>query len=239
MHQKVAGEELTVDAIKRHLRCAVVNRSRNEALLAHTPHEPMLDLAVVARYYIPDVGSFVFTEDVCQMLRMTGNEVLELAHKNTDRMDFSCREVTDIIREIMRSEGVPDKYVHEYLDGLRTDGRNQLYVLTTSSRIDGAAALTCRRALEQVHEQLGEDYYILPSSTDELMVVRKSGGWDPRELEDIVRDINMEQEPERSQMSDHVYVYNGITKRVSLAVAAEQEPEAETAERSRSEGRRH
>ena len=51
-----------------------------------------------------------------------------------------------------------------------------LYILTNEERLNGANALVCPQVLQDAYETLGEPYYVLPSSTHEVLLVKESEG---------------------------------------------------------------
>ena len=64
------------------------------------------------------------------------------------------------------------------------------YVLTNTSRINGANALVQEEVLSQVGDALGGDYYVLPSSTHELILIQDDGSISKEALERMVTEIN-------------------------------------------------
>ena len=56
----------------------------------------------------------------------------------------------------------------------------QMYVLTNSSKIQGAACMFYPHVLEMIGEILKEDFYILPSSIHEVIILPKSREIDKR-----------------------------------------------------------
>lgn len=141
---------------------------------------------------------------------------MALAHTNTDQQQFNCRGIIDVIGEQMIKMGLPEDYVQDYTDMMRVREDAQLYVLSNDDYKDGAAVMTNKQALQGAYEQLGEDYYILPSSVDEVLIVRQSENLDAEELEEIVRLVNNDQVPEHMRLSDHIYSYDGQTQRLSM-----------------------
>ncbi|MGE9932571.1 DUF5688 family protein [Anaerovoracaceae bacterium SGI.174] len=65
-----------------------------------------------------------------------------------------------------------------------------MYILTNTSGIHGAAALFYPDVQQRISEVLGEDYYALPSSTEEFIIVPQSMGMGAKEFTAMVRDAN-------------------------------------------------
>lgn len=200
----------------QHVNCAVVNAEANADVLSHVVHEGLMDLAVVAKYQGKDGIPHLVDMTVCQSMHMTGGEIMALAHTNTDQQSFKCQGIIDVIGEQMIKMGLPEGYVQDYTDMMRVREGAQLYVLSNDDCKDGAAVMTNKQALQGAYEHLGEDYYILPSSVDEVLLVRQSENLNAEELEEIVRSVNNDQVPEHMRLSDHIYSYDGQTQKLSM-----------------------
>ena len=61
---------------------------------------------------------------------------------------------------------------------------------------------------EDAAEKLGGDFYVLPSSIHEVLLVRDNGEMTAKDLEAIVREVNATQVAPEEQLTDHVYHYD-------------------------------
>ena len=205
--------DLTAESAKENLYCTVINTLSNEERLKNVPHEKLEDLSVVARFKVGNDGSFLVTNDICKTLRMTAEEVLEAAHANTERQKFTCQSMNDVLREIIIGEGMPESYADEII---HTQGEQcPMWVLSNESRIDGAVAMASQDTLKEAHEKLGEDYYILPSSRHEVILVPQSMVSNVEDLKSMVHEVNITEVSETDRLSDSVYHFNG--KHLSIA----------------------
>ena len=68
------------------------------------------------------------------------------------------------------------------LERMIKENPSPLYVLTNEERLNGANALVCPQVLQDAYETLGEPYYVLPSSTHEVLLVKESEGFSPEDL---------------------------------------------------------
>ena len=55
---------------------------------------------------------------------------------------------------------------------------------------------------------LQSDYYVLPSSVHEVVIVPYCDNITAAELDEMVRDINLTQVSEEEVLSDHAYLYD-------------------------------
>ena len=94
------------------------------------------------------------------------------------------------------------------VDNWEPDGE-PMTVLTTRGAVNGAGVLFCDSVLRKIWQKIG-DFYILPSSVHEVIVVPVSGGIDRVELTEMVRTINATEVAPEDRLSDQVYLYDGI-----------------------------
>lgn len=90
------------------------------------------------------------------------------------------------------------------------------YVLTNTSRINGANALVQEEVLSQVGDALGGDYYVLPSSTHELILIQDDGSISKEALERMVTEINSTQVSKEDLLSNKVQFYDSHQKQLRL-----------------------
>jgi hypothetical protein len=83
-----------------------------------------------------------------------------------------------------------------------------MYVLTNASGSLGAAALFYPDVKEKAAELLGGDYYILPSSVHEVILVPDSADIKAADLCDMVKQANRTVVDEKDILSDNVYHYS-------------------------------
>lgn len=81
------------------------------------------------------------------------------------------------------------------------------YVLTTKDKICGAAAILDEEEMERIYEELG-DYYVLPSSIHEVLVLPKEGAPEPQILREIIHGVNMTEVSNEDYLSDYLYAYD-------------------------------
>lgn len=94
---------------------------------------------------------------------------------------------------------------------------HDMFVLTLKSRLHGAAAITLANTLYDISEQIGCNYYILPSSTHEVIIVADRDN-NPtaekiEEFYNMVKSVNATQVAPEDRLTDTVYYYsknNGI-----------------------------
>ena len=92
----------------------------------------------------------------------------------------------------------------------------EMIVITNQLGVNGAAAFFYPDSMDKISEQLGGNFFMLPSSIHEVIAV-PTGDKDYRDLESMVKQINMMQVAKEEQLSDHVYHYDAKEKIFELA----------------------
>lgn len=197
-------ESVTRETALKHLRSAVINYVGNEGWIRQIPHERLEDLAVYAKWYIGTHYATNVTGPMLSLMQMTKEEMLQTAKDNTAGQ-YKLQNMNSVMMEMADDMG---------LDGLLTADmlmeKNPLHVLSNKSGIGGASMIACSETLKRAHEELGEDFYILPSSVHEVILVAQSKvDHDVEALQDMVKAINLADVPVKDRLSDSVYKFDG------------------------------
>lgn len=201
--REIANAERFLDEhyMRASVLCRLVNRSRNQKLLEEVPYVPYLDLAVVFYYMLEETfgtGSMLISRQHFDMWNIGEQELFRIAKANTDRF-MPCRRypMAEILQEMAsKSEQIP--------------GAEDLpmYVLTNEKRYFGAYGILYDRILEKAAREMGGDFYILPSSVHECILIPDAQAPQAEELEAMVREINSTQVLPEEVLSDHIYHYD-------------------------------
>ncbi len=103
------------------------------------------------------------------------------------------------------------RIVREEIEDLKPEGYVGMYVVSNSCRNYGAISITYPGALEKIAQKLNSDYYIIPSSIHEVIVVPVVCNWSKGQMDAMVEDVNAQELDPIEILSDHVYIYNRYT----------------------------
>lgn len=175
---------LEYSKIKDRIVYKIIRINSNEKLLEEVPHEKFMDLAIVY-YALMETTEFgtatlLIRNEHLHGWKVAEEEIKESARKNTPKL---------LPLEIM----------------MLTDS---MFVLTNNKQNLGAAVILYDNVLEQIRAMFGENYYILPSSIHEVILVPESYGMDPGTMKEMVMDINRTGVEAEDVLSDNVYYYN-------------------------------
>lgn len=194
--------------VRKTIVYKLVNYQKNKKLLEDVPYKRVLDLAVVFYCLIEQrkgvSATALIHNEHLRIWNVTEDEIYNDALKNTPvLLAGSIVPMSKILSEIAVTAPVDnDEKVCEYT------GEDILYVLTNSSRVNGAACILYDNLLKKFANDVHSDLYILPSSVHEVIIVPKKNAFDKSELADMVREVNEQGVSQDEILSDNVYEYN-------------------------------
>lgn len=194
--------------VRKTIVYKLVNYQKNKKLLEDVPYKRVLDLAVVFYCLIEQrkgvSATALIHNEHLRIWNVTEDEIYNDALKNTPvLLAGSIVPMSKILSEIAGTAPVDnDEKVCEYT------GEDILYVLTNSSRVNGAACILYDNLLKKFANNVHSDLYILPSSVHEVIIVPKKNAFDKSELADMVREVNEQGVSQDEILSDNVYEYN-------------------------------
>lgn len=201
-------QEVLKKIAKKSLFVKLVNTERNESLVEQSISKEFLDLSAVVRVVLKmdkeGMASMALSKADAEILGMTEEEIYAAALANTLRL-FPPK---------LMNLG---RYVEMSIGGKLPLGEDEVttYILTNQKEVDGAIYFMSPEVVGAIAEALEDDLYILPSSVNEVLLVRASeleDGVD--ELKEMVRDANETVVAEKDILSYNVYHYDkehGIT----------------------------
>lgn len=205
---KTLEQEVLKKIAKKSLFVKLVNTERNESLVEQSISKEFLDLSAVVRVVLKmdkeGMASMALSKGDAEILGMTEEEIYAAALANTLRL-FPPK---------LMNLG---RYIEMSIGAKLPLGEDEAttYILTNQKEVDGAIYFMSPEVVGAIAEALEDDLYILPSSVNEVLLVRASeleDGVD--ELKEMVRDVNETVVAEKDILSYNVYHYDkehGIT----------------------------
>lgn len=190
------------DSVKEKICFKLINAEKNQELLQDVPHIPFMDLAIVFYVLVGQSSNGNATALVRNsMMQLWGNpdvyDIYDLAKMNTQRLFrghvASMMEVMSGI--IAENDNVDSDLVDAFFSmDVYEDNFMPMFVATNKSKINGASVILYDGLLAEFARRVGGDFYILPSSIHETILLPATGemdvDWGNKEIKDwaFVRD---------------------------------------------------
>lgn len=198
----------------------LIHYDKNRELLKNIPHREYLDLAIVY-YYLVDMKEFanatiLIHNKHLDYWKVDESELYRLATENTPKLlKMHFCGMMDVLKELTEEDfWLENKEKTEngdnrvFMEAHSEKDATGMYVLSNVSRLYGASAILYEDVLEYCYKRLGGNFFILPSSVHEVILVPDEGQITREKLSQMVREVNATQVDEQEQLSDFVYYYN-------------------------------
>lgn len=203
------------EKVKEKLFTKVWNAEKNADYLAQCVHTKVADLALTYHVLInkDDYGlvSFAIKEPALELYHITKEQLHEDALQNAAKL-FPCR-VTDMEDYINAFMG--EKELGDTLDQNPESVQikpGSLYIVSNGHKCGGASAIFYPGMLDLLAHSAGGNFFILPSSTDEMMVASDDGTMVVEELNAIIQSVNRKEVPEELWLGDEAYYYDATSQ---------------------------
>lgn len=87
-----------------------------------------------------------------------------------------------------------------------------MVVVTNEDRVNGAATMFYPGVMDEIGEKLGGNFFVLPSSLHETIVVPNDGNMEYKALLAMVTEINATEVNKQDKLTDQVYHYDVTDK---------------------------
>lgn len=196
------------EKVKDRICFRLVNKEKNKELLEMAPFIPILDLAACF-YYACEEGGVIngvipVYHSHLEAWGVTDRELFECAVKNTPKL-FPCEimPMKSALREMLQELEEMGEDIGQKLEQIIP-----MMILTNSRKTYGACCIMYPKVLERLAGSVGGDYYLIPSSVHEFILLPLSQGRSAEELKEMIAEVNSSEIPPEDVLSDSLYLYS-------------------------------
>lgn len=223
-----ANQLTDYDFIKDKLVLEAVNAEKNASLLEKVPHKDMEDIAIVYRVLLGQmddgIASVVVTNEMLEKMDITKEQL------HADAL-ISSPEIRPV--DVKTLFATIDELLPDFDLGFPVGGpEDQVLVATVSDKHHGAGVIAYENFLDDMAEKMGGDFYIIPCSIHEVLIVPEEMAHDVQGLKKMISNVNSCEVPPEDILSDNLYHYDSkerlfeITENFQDRIAAkEREPD--------------
>lgn len=186
-----------------------VNTEMNRDMLQDVPHREFLDLSIIYRWFIgvdqDNFKSVIITSEFATNVGLTEHDLYTLAYENTKKLlSPTISSLVDFMQELVIG-----------MSGDAVIPEIPMLVVTNAWKTNGAISIFFADVQEEIAEAFGSDFYILPSSTHEVLVLPEDL-YKSCDFKSLVQEINQTEVEPEEKLSDSVYYYSRETKKISI-----------------------
>lgn len=229
------------EEMKSNIIYRIINYEKNKDHLEEVPYIKVLDFAVTFHCLVRDdtegIGTIRITKEHCKQWGVKVEELYRHAMKNTPNLfPALIRPMEEVMLELMKKEVLSFtmndiKYIgsqkdkqmeaeqaaNEFIQMLQYESpkcKVDMYVLSNSRGINGASCVLYPEILSNFAKEIDSDFFILPSSIHELILVPVEEHLGIKQLKEMVMEINQTQVPLEEVLSDVIYCYSRNKKQM-------------------------
>ncbi len=209
-----------VERLKENIIMQLINTDSNKELLNVAPHREINDCSVVYRVLMQNtkdgIATVLIDNNMLKAFDMTESDLFAHAQESTKKLlppvikpisEVLPMCIPDEMREMFQEMGMPEMPMFQ--------PEEELYILTNTSGVHGAAQMLYADNLQQVADKVGNDIYVLPSSVHEVLCVNKDK-MSVEELQDMVREVNATIVDLADRLSNQVYLYDRTERTLTM-----------------------
>ncbi|MCR5451017.1 MAG: DUF5688 family protein [Lachnospiraceae bacterium] len=192
---------------KNRIIYRLINRKKNESLLSDVPHYIYLDLAIIFCALVEtkdnSQASFIIHSSHSDAWQVSRSDLLELAKENTPLLlpPQICR-LADMLKELQPETSDIGELINVDMQ------EPVFYVMTNSMKINGASTLLYENVLLEFANKMDTDFYVLPSSVHETLLLPISEKFPSEQINEIIREGNECLISPEEYLSDHYYYFD-------------------------------
>lgn len=206
-------DSISFSKLKNNIFLKVLNTNSNEVYLKNILKREFLDLSIVPYVEVVKEGYVNFNSSLCVALGKSEEEIFKIAVKNMkNNCEFSS--IVGAINELMCDEQIPSS---------DDDLKYPMYVLTNKNKVFGASVIYITDFLMSIAEKINSDYFILPSSIHECIIVPtdivETGNdiYEIQTLKEMVYEVNITHVEQSEILSYSIYYFSRKDNKVILA----------------------
>lgn len=197
---------------KNYIFPRLINRERNEEFLKNAVSTSFCDLEVV--YYVEYVDEYevgyamLISKKHLEIWNVSESTIIECAKQNIKRKPIYIETMRAILgRMFPKTLGK---------EGEEKAGQYEIYVITNKGNSYGAYEILREEVKERLREILKDNFYIIPSSIHETIVLPAKEVTSKEELKDMVREVNNTLLSQEEILSYNIYFYDFSKEKILL-----------------------
>lgn len=180
---------LTKKYAKANLKARLANRYANRSAINNEIERNSL----IVREVFGDLVMYAVLE-----VEVNGNGTIKVSKGIAEKLGMSKDEILDIALANSNAEATEDNEALPFPLPFK--------VITNTGRVGGAVSILN----EEFIAGLGEDFWMIPSSVHEVLLLEPNDEMDPEYMTEMIREVNASQLRPEEVLSDHPYrIKNG------------------------------
>lgn len=208
-NEKYGELSLEYDDCQDKIVMRLISFKKNRKMLEDMPYIPFLDMAVVFYFLVDNdekgIASIRITNRVMTNWGTDIKKLYTLASSNSKRI---FEEKIMPISTMLEGYNVNLKEMGLGNIDCAQGEIYEPYIVTNNVGINGATVILYPDMLKEIAAKIGGDFYMLPSSIHEVIVISTGADISEKELKGMVEEVNQNYLLPDEYLSDNIYKYS-------------------------------
>ncbi len=194
--------------VKDRIYVKLIGAAENTELLEKIPHRKVLNLAICYYYSLQD-------EDCA----LEGTILIREAHRalwHVEEADLFAAAMENSLRDKPPVFHQMERFLAQDAEAPVAGEDLPFYILSNANGYFGAACMLYPGILAAAYEKMQGDFYVIPSSVHEVLLVSAHMVQDGADLQDILQIVNKTQLLPEEYLSDRLYFYDAKKEVLSM-----------------------
>lgn len=214
------------ETMKDKLALKLINKNMNMNRLEHIPYNEYLDEFALICYIDIELetddetsrGSINITDGLLEVWNISKEEMFKQAYDNTkNKCEPLIQNMNNVMIDIAKRNGVDEPELESVINGLNKCDTHMI-VLSNKTTLHGAVMIVFNDVMEELAEQIGHSFYMIPSSIHEWIIVDEPIS---KENTSVVKhmlvEVNESEVNEQEVLSNNLYMYDYDSKQIRVA----------------------
>lgn len=217
---------LKYEDVKDKVVFHVVEMKRNKNRLSNLEYTPLgnglaMTYAIIVNSDAKGEAKIGITRQISQQNGYDMSKLHSDAMDNSVRLNPVILSNMETVMDVMLSGAECSPPLLK--DDMAIDKDSPMYVLSNVNGVQGAATLFYPGVQEQISNVISDNYFVLPSSVHELLIIPEKNGNKASELEQMVKKVNSTQVAPDEILSDRVLHYDRESKQLTQPTSQDRE----------------
>ena len=205
------------EKVKDKIIPCICNTNLNTSFLEEHPSTTFLDLSIYYRIQLSTdileqddaTATIAITNQLADTWGISPEELNTIAFENAATISpSSFKTMFEVLGEM-----IPD--TDTMFDAAQA--LTPMYVLSNSSKVDGAVWMANKDVLESIANLLSDNFYLLPSSKNETIIIPSSVSQDEESLKSMIREVSDSEVSKTDFLSYSLYKYDKSSHELMIA----------------------
>lgn len=203
---------VSLACVKKNIIAELVNPDVARAYIDDVPHRFFLNLCIIYRWVVnvDDTGiySTIINNDLMLAAGLNEDFLYAIAIKNTRKVIVpQIKSFESVVRNALKREGASETEIRKTIGRVKKEDR--IYMLTNKRNFRASTAIIFKEVLQKIADKTESDYYIVPTSVDESLLVPLKTGLAPGHLLEMLNESNSVYfDNDDKMLSDTIYYYS-------------------------------